>query len=424
MPITLIRGNALDLPLADNSVDLIVTSPPYFALRSYQDEGEHYDGQLGSEATPTDFLVTLLAATREMMRVTKPTGSIWVNLGDKYGGGSNTRDNLAAWSKDNARGGGKTAAQARPRRPIAPVDGMRPKSLIGLPWRYAIACMDVLGLILRAEVIWSKPNGIPESVRDRVRRSHDTWFHFTLSPRYYSATDEIRERTGREMSWETYEKQRGKSWHDHSHDAERGMTDLPDKPPVGVHPLGRSMGSVWTVPPQALTVPPEIGVDHYATFPMELPRRIIRGWSPSGICTVCGEGRRPLVDVQYDNWVDAGPKTKQSRIDEPGRVLSYASGMSATRRTTIIGEECGCENADAPTEPAVVLDPFGGTGTTALVASVLGRHGISVDLSADYNRLAEWRTNDPGQIATAMEVKRPEAPMPGQLGFELDWETG
>ena len=103
MPITLIRGNALDLPLADNSVDLVITSPPYFALRSYQDEGEHYTGKLGSEETPTDFLVSLLAATREMVRVTKPSGSIWINLGDKYGGASNTRDNLAAWSAQNAQ---------------------------------------------------------------------------------------------------------------------------------------------------------------------------------------------------------------------------------------------------------------------------------------------------------------------------------
>jgi DNA modification methylase len=80
----IIRGNALDLPLADNSVDLICTSPPYFGLRSYQDSGEHYAGQLGSEATPAEFVDALIAATREMMRVLKPSGSIWVNLGDKY----------------------------------------------------------------------------------------------------------------------------------------------------------------------------------------------------------------------------------------------------------------------------------------------------------------------------------------------------
>ena len=71
--------------------------------------------------------------------------------------------------------------------------GVRAKSLIGIPWRYALACIDDLGLILRAEVIWSKPNGLPESVTDRVRRSHEQWFHFTLAPRYFSAVDEIRE---------------------------------------------------------------------------------------------------------------------------------------------------------------------------------------------------------------------------------------
>ena len=80
----IIRADALDLPLADASVDLIVTSPPYFGLRSYQDGGEHYDGQIGDEATPAEFVDALIAATAEMVRVLKPHGSIWVNLGDKY----------------------------------------------------------------------------------------------------------------------------------------------------------------------------------------------------------------------------------------------------------------------------------------------------------------------------------------------------
>src|SRR4249920_877780 len=82
----IIQGNALALPLPDASVDLVCTSPPYFGLRSYQDGGQHYDGQLGSEATPAEFLDALIAATREMVRVLKPTGSIFVNLGDKYSG--------------------------------------------------------------------------------------------------------------------------------------------------------------------------------------------------------------------------------------------------------------------------------------------------------------------------------------------------
>src|SRR5690606_25690640 len=86
--VQIIRGNALDLPLADDSVDLVVTSPPYFGLRSYQDGGEHYSGQIGAEATPAEFVDALIAATREMVRCVKPSGSIWVNLGDKYASSS------------------------------------------------------------------------------------------------------------------------------------------------------------------------------------------------------------------------------------------------------------------------------------------------------------------------------------------------
>lgn len=82
----IVRGDALALPLGDSTVDLVVTSPPYFGLRSYQDGGEHYAGQIGDEPTPAEFVDALIAATREMVRVLKPSGSIWVNLGDKYAG--------------------------------------------------------------------------------------------------------------------------------------------------------------------------------------------------------------------------------------------------------------------------------------------------------------------------------------------------
>lgn len=184
-----IRANALDLPLADASVDLVVTSPPYFGLRSYQDGGEHYDGQIGDEATPAEFVDALLAATREMVRVLKPSGSIWVNLGDKYSA-------TTTWATKHGRGANSLAAgEYIPRdavvkeRPLS--TGVPTKSLVGVPWRYALRCIDDLGLILRAEVIWSKPNGLPESVTDRVRRSHETWFHFTREPRYFSAVDEV-----------------------------------------------------------------------------------------------------------------------------------------------------------------------------------------------------------------------------------------
>ena len=267
-----------------------------------------------------------------MVRVLKPSGSIWVNLGDKYarngGGGRGSSD-------------GETG---RGPRPSSLATGAPEKSLIGVPWRYALRCIDDLGLILRAEVIWSKPNGLPESVTDRVRRSHETWFHFVKEPRYFSAVDEVREAY-------TAPPFRGQKVHKAG---DSGATSNPvlaslttwDASEYEHNPLGKLPGSVWTIPTQPLRVPDHLGIYHFAAFPMEWPRRIIRGWSPEG---------------------------------------------------------------------GTVLDPFGGTGTTTLVAHALGRHGISVDLSADYCRLAEWRTNDPGELARAMEVDKPPTETAGQL---------
>lgn len=341
MSVEIIQADALALPLADDSVDLVVTSPPYFGLRSYQDGGEHYDGQIGDEATPAEFVDALIAATAEMMRVVKPSGSIFVNLGDKYartgGGGAGSSDGSVGRNGGAKRGprlpagepssGGVPNGSTPPPRPATVATGAPEKSLIGVPWRYAIRCIDELGLILRAEVIWSKPNGLPESVTDRVRRSHETWFHFVKQSRYFSAVDEIREahETVRPGTPSTG----GRGYAPHMSGMMNGAA----------HPLGKLPGSVWTIPTQPLQVPDHLGVDHFAAFPMEFPRRIIRGWSPEG-GTVC--------------------------------------------------------------------DPFGGTGTTALVAHALGRHGISVDLSSDYCRLARWRTTDPGEIARAKQQPKPK----------------
>lgn len=378
----IVRADALHLPLRDASVDLIVTSPPYFALRSYRDGGEHYDGQIGSEATPAAFVGALVEATREMVRVLKPAGSIFVNLGDKYAG-SGGHNNAAIGgagrgpsSYNKARGGTPT------------------KSLMGLPWRYALACVDQLGLILRAEIIWSKPNGLPESVTDRVRRSHEQWFHMVKSPRYYAAVDEVRE---------AYEvpnhAQIGKENRSHR-DNDTGLGVKPWHMDVRtVNPLGKLPGSVWTVPSEPLIVPEHLGLpDHFAAFPQEWPRRIILGWSPTGICTVCGEGRRPVVDREHTN--DRGGRQFNVLEVDPSKTTSRLGWES---QTTITGYACACPDTSAPTRPAVVLDPFGGTGTVVMVARTLGRTGINVDLSSDYCRLARWRIYRSGHAAKTEE---------------------
>ena len=377
-----IRGNALGLPLADNSVDLICTSPPYFSLRSYQDGGEHYAGQLGSEPTPAEFVAALVAATREMMRVLKPSGSIFVNLGDKY----------------------------------APT-----KSLMLIPERYRIACVDELGLIARAVIVWDKPNGLPESVRDRVRRSHEDWVHFTKEPRYFSAVDEVRE----PVMFPNQARTMGDSANGGKHS---GV--LHKRQDGGANLLGKLPGSVWRIATQPLTVPASLGIDHFAAFPMEWPRRIIKGWSPREVCTACGQGRSAVwKDVglsTYGQLKAAGKMTygnaHEGNGSEPGNTgqTKNARGTSVTyeaKRREVTGYDCACPDTTAPTTPSVVLDPFGGTGTTALIASVLGRQGISVDMSADYCLLATWRTTDRGQIASAMQVEKPEPVDEAQYGL-------
>jgi DNA modification methylase len=396
MTAVVLRGDARRLPLPDASADLIVTSPPYFGLRSYTDAGEHYDGQIGSEATPAEWLAALVECTAEWVRVLKPSGSLFVNLGDKYSTG-NSGDSGMAELGEKWAGGGHSDAKAK--RRSAAVKGLPPKTLLGLPWRYALACMDELGLILRRDIIWSKPNGLPESVTDRCRSSHEYLFHLVKQPRYYAAVDEIREPQVRA--------------HLQRHNVPEGPRD--QRRLVGaqglhdyVNPLGKLPGSVWEIPSQPLTVPAHLGVDHFAAFPMELPRRCILGWSPPGICTECGEGRRPVV-TGGRNGDGAKPYQAAQRVAS----FDWALWKESVPHT-ITGYACACPDATAPTRPALVVDPFGGTGTTALVASMLGRTGVSVDLSGDYCRLARWRTTDPAERARALQVPKPPPVPEGQ----------
>jgi DNA modification methylase len=367
---------------------------PYFGLRSYTDGGKHYPGQIGSESTPQEWLDALLECTREWVRVLKPDGNLFVNLGDKYSGYTNGQ------GKGRNLGGGERGLAHVPDGPVsAPaVYGVPNKSLLGLPWRYALGCTDQLGLILRAEIIWAKPNGLPESVTDRVRRAHEQVFHFTRQPRYYAAVDEIRE--------PHLEPDRKRA------DMFGGRTGANGVPHAGAsiysgptNPLGKLPGSVWDIPSAPLVVPDWLGVDHFAAFPPALVRPVILGWSPPGICQQCGEGRRPIA---------AGERIRPG--DVPGRAALNGEGAHGSDRRAgthvlslnrITGYACACPTPSAPTRPAVVLDPFGGTGTTALVASAYGRVGITVDLSHDYCRLATWRVHDPGERARARDMPKP-----------------
>ena len=427
---TLVRGDALRLPLRDRSVDLIITSPPYFALRSYQDDGAHYAGQIGSEPTPADFLTALWAVTDELWRVLKPTGSLFVNLGDKYAGsGGHNNGNISRWATARLEGGKAQLARRdddenqsrewRASRRQAPdrytqTTDVPPKSLMGLPWRYALGltCPETYRPFahtyiaahpqwtLRAELVWNKPNGLPESVTDRVRRSHEQWFHLTKQGRYYAAVDEVREgyspgTAARYLAGYAPDKRNDAGIKNqgpirHKADGEWAPGT------VSTNPLGKLPGSVWTIPSEPLAVPDHLGIDHYAAFPTEWPRRLILGWSPNGICVKCREGRVPVVEKEVgpdEQGRQGVPKTGRAVNASPLATFKYDHGVSLA---TITGYRCACDVPIAPTTPAIVFDPFVGTGTVPLVARTLGRYGIGVDLSRDYLRLAHWRIHHSG----------------------------
>ncbi len=384
----IVRADARALPLADASVDLIVTSPPYWGLRSYRDDGEHYAGQIGSESTPAAFVEELVSMIDgEWRRVLKPSGSMMLNLGDKYHSSPPGRAQALANSA------GYEASRHGSHRDGYGIGDARPKSLLGLPWRVALALID-RGWILRSEIIWAKPNGLPESVQDRVRRSHEQVFHFTLEPRYYSAVDRIRER---------YEAAPAKAQKSAARAA--GATRNPGielDHDLEHNPLGRLPGSVWTIPTSPLIIPDSHRQhwnlpDHYAAYPPELVRRIVLGWSPEKVCQRCGEGRRPVVDKRLVGvWHDKPLTTAEEVKASSAQGVSHLAGWFAEKpfgstEATVVGEHCACPTPDHPTRPGVCLDPMCGTGTTVGVAHKLGRHAIGTDLSHDYCRLAEWR---------------------------------
>jgi DNA modification methylase len=301
----------------------VVTSPPYWGLRDYG-----VDGQLGLEETPEDFVAAMVGVFREVWRVLRDDGTLWLNLGDSYSGsghGGNPDGSLHSKQGTNA---GCLTVQGR-----RAGDRLRPKNLIGIPWLVAFA-LQREGWILRSDIVWSKPNPMPESVTDRPSRAHEFMFLLTKSPRYFYDAAAIREAApwaeshgpgtgvgyGRRQASDPKDarqnardrvkrdKQRG---HSRRHAGFNERWDQMTRAEQQAN--GRNKRSVWTIATQPR---PEA---HFATFPDELARTCIRAGSKPG---------------------------------------------------------------------DVVLDPFAGSGTTVRVARGEGRHGIGLELNPDYARMA------------------------------------
>jgi DNA modification methylase len=304
-PIEIINGDSLEVikTLPDNAVNCCVTSPPYWGLRNYGVEG-----QLGLEKTPEEYVGKMVAVFREVRRVLKDDGTLWLNLGDSYSGsGKDT------WGSDEARENNRSRIKETyiPTKDECPLagnvpSGLKPKDLIGIPWRVAFA-LQADGWYLRQDIIWHKPNPMPESVTDRCTKAHEYVFLMSKSQQYYYDNEAIKERTLTK---------------DNSN-RNRDITKL-NNTPGRTKMMGlktndydnKNKRSVWTVATKPFKEA------HFAVFPPDLIKPMILAGCPTG---------------------------------------------------------------------GVVLDPFVGSGTTAIVARELGRRFIGIELNPEYADMASRR---------------------------------
>lgn len=251
--------------IADNSVQCVVTSPPYWGLRDYG-----ADGQIGLEESPSVFIEQLCKVFDEVWRVLKDDGTLWVNLGDSYAGsGKGSPGNFGKHAPS-----GSARHLEHKHSGIVP-EGLKPKDLVGIPWRFAFAMQD-RGWYLRQDIIWHKPNPMPESVTDRCTKAHEYIFLLTKKPKYYFDNQSIKEPVS-EVSLKRAE---------YGWDSDRPSTKNASMGGSGIHvekmgtrfvnPEGRNKRSVWTI-----TTKPYKEA-HFATYPPDLIEPCILAGSKEG----------------------------------------------------------------------------------------------------------------------------------------------
>jgi DNA modification methylase len=255
------QGDCLDIlpTLEPKSIQCCVTSPPYYGLRDYGCEG-----QIGLESTPEAYVEKLVAVFREVLRVLADDGTLWLNLGDSYNGSQQTGGVKSISGKGKSQPHGGIFKDA---------PGLKPKDLVGIPWRVAFA-LQADGWYLRQDIIWAKPNPMPESVTDRCTKSHEYIFLLSKSARYFYDQDSIREPHKR--LWD--ESNGGSVSTGRTVKCGGAMGDMSSHPKGYPLPnvLGANKKSVWSI-----TTKPYKEA-HFATFPEEIPRTCILAGSKKG----------------------------------------------------------------------------------------------------------------------------------------------
>lgn len=389
----LINGNALRIPLADNSVHCVVTSPPYYGLRDYETSD-----QIGLERTPEEYVSHLVSVFCEVWRVLRPDGTAWLIIGDSYFGslkGSGGTGELSA--KQNSNVGANFAVTGK-RLKVSAHEYLKPKDLMMIPAHTAIA-LQREGWYLRSDIIWNKTNPMPGSYEDRPTSSHEYVFFLTKKRRYYYDKYAIEEPQAKSTGPRLL---RGISDNHKNIDGAPGQgpqtmsqarpnrRDTFKRETKDVLVPGhadmqhrenrkdtegdgfRNKRDVWTMPTA------NYSGSHFATFPPDLVEPcILAGTSAKGCCPECGTGWKRVIERNTKKISDS------KRYAGNGDRNDSEDGRNETSlRTTGWEPTCKCGREDVV--PAIVLDPFVGSGTTVEVARYLGRRGVGLDLSLKY----------------------------------------
>lgn len=330
MTVRVIEGDCRDVlrTLPDASVHCIVTSPPYFGLRDYG-----VAGQMGLEPTPDEFVAGMVGVFREARRTLRDDGTLWLNIGDSYAGARGGRQGQNGQCADRSA----AAQQVRHRSADRKADGCKPKDLIGIPWLLAFALRSD-GWYLRQDIIWEKPNPMPESVQDRCTKAHEYLFMLSKSPRYYFDAEAIAEPLATASI------------------ARLLQPNLPNQAGSDRVP-GKTNGAMKAVGPR-------FGGHKYGDDEGEHSRtKSGNEWDGSATGT---RNKRSVWNIATAPFKEAHFATFPPALIEP------------------------CILAGCPVG-GTVLDPFGGAGTTGLVADRHQRDAILIELNPEYAAIARRR---------------------------------